>query len=129
MTPARLGEKVAQVSAAAYTIPTDQPEADGTIAWDKTTLVLASVRAGGCEGIGWTYATPAAGRLVEEVLADAVEGIDVGDVPRALEAMVRACRNFGRPGVASYAISAVETALWDAKARLLELPLAQLLGR
>ncbi len=24
-----------------YTVPTDQPEADGTIAWDATTVVVA----------------------------------------------------------------------------------------
>jgi L-alanine-DL-glutamate epimerase-like enolase superfamily enzyme len=42
--------------------------------------------------------------------------------------MTRAIRNVGRSGVAAMAISAVDTALWDLKARLLELPLATLLG-
>ena len=41
--------------------------------------------------------------------------------------MGRSCRNLGRPGVASMAITAVDTALWDLKARLLGLPLATLL--
>jgi L-alanine-DL-glutamate epimerase-like enolase superfamily enzyme len=43
--------------------------------------------------------------------------------------MARAVRNAGRPGVASYAISAVDCALWDLKARVLGLPLHTLLGR
>jgi L-alanine-DL-glutamate epimerase-like enolase superfamily enzyme len=42
--------------------------------------------------------------------------------------MCRAVRNAGRAGVASRAISAVDLALWDLKARLLELPLVRLLG-
>jgi L-alanine-DL-glutamate epimerase-like enolase superfamily enzyme len=42
--------------------------------------------------------------------------------------MVRAVRNIGRGGVASMAIAAVDTALWDFKARLLGMPLARLLG-
>jgi L-alanine-DL-glutamate epimerase-like enolase superfamily enzyme len=42
--------------------------------------------------------------------------------------MVRAIRNHGRPGVVSMSIAAVDTALWDLKARLLGVPLARLLG-
>jgi L-alanine-DL-glutamate epimerase-like enolase superfamily enzyme len=42
--------------------------------------------------------------------------------------MVDSVRNVGRPGIASTAISAVDVALWDLKARLLELPLVRLLG-
>lgn len=43
--------------------------------------------------------------------------------------MLREVRNLGRPGLASAAISAVDVALWDLKARLLGLPLCDLLGR
>ena len=43
--------------------------------------------------------------------------------------MVRACRNVGRPGVVSCAVSAVDIALWDCKARYLGVPLADLFGR
>ena len=120
---------VEAVSAAAYTIPTDRPEGDGTLAWDATTIVVVHVSGGGERGLGWTYTTAACARLVADVLADAVTGLDLADVPRALETMVRACRNYGRPGIASCAISAVETALWDLKARVLGVALASLLGR
>ncbi|MHB1988113.1 MAG: enolase C-terminal domain-like protein [Acidimicrobiales bacterium] len=123
-----LGARVEDVTSAVYTVPTDRPEADGTLAWDQTTLVLARVGAGGQEGLGWTYATGACKTLIEDVLADVISGSDAGDVPHSLEAMVRACRNLGRPGIVSCAISAVETALWDLKARLLGISLSGLFG-
>ena len=66
--------------------------------------------------------------LIHDALAGAVVGTDPMSVPAAWEAMVRRVRNLGRPGVASTAIAAVDTALWDLKARLLGLPLARLLG-
>ena len=116
------------VEASAYTVPTDAPEADGTLAWSSTTLVLVQVRAAGAVGTGWTYAPRAASSLVQELLAPVVAGGDPFDLPGLSQAMVRAVRNAGRPGLASYAISAVDVALWDLKARLLDLPLHRLLG-
>jgi L-alanine-DL-glutamate epimerase-like enolase superfamily enzyme len=114
---------------AVYVIPTDAPEADGTLAWDKTTMVLVTARAGGQEGVGWTYAAGAAAAVVTDVLAGVVTGRSALDVPAAAEAMARSLRNIGRAGVGAMALSAVDIALWDLKARLLGLPLADLLGR
>ncbi len=122
------GTPVAEVEAAAYTIPTDAPEADGTLSWDSTTLILARVTAGGVTGTGWTYATPAAALVIRETLADVVKGTDIDDVPGTSQAMIRAVRNAGRPGLVSEAISAVDVALWDLKSRLLGLPLHRLIG-
>jgi L-alanine-DL-glutamate epimerase-like enolase superfamily enzyme len=62
-------------------------------------------------------------------LADLVRGQDVFAIPRLWDAMVRTVRNAGWRGVCACAISAVDTALWDAKARLLDIPLATLLGQ
>ncbi len=115
--------------AAAYTVPTDAPEADGTLAWDQTTLVLVTAQAGPECGIGWTYGAAAACQVVADQLAPVVTGRSALDVPAAAEAMARAVRNIGRCGVAALALSAVDIALWDLKARLLGLPLADLLGR
>ncbi len=120
---------IESTDAAVYVIPTDAPEADGTLAWDKTTMVLVTVRAGGERGIGWTYAAAAAGAVVTDVLADVVAGRSALDIPAAAEAMARAVRNIGRPGTAAMAISAVDVALWDLKSRLLGLPVTGLLGR
>jgi len=120
---------VTGVSAAVYVIPTDAPEADGTITWDATTMVLARARAGAVEGIGWTYAAAAAGQVITGTLAGVVTGRSALDVPGACESMIRAVRNIGRPGIAATAISAVDIALWDLKARLLGCPVASLLGQ
>ncbi|HEY2443981.1 MAG TPA: enolase C-terminal domain-like protein, partial [Streptosporangiaceae bacterium] len=121
--------QIKDIGTAVYVIPTDAPEADGTLAWDSTTLVLVTARAGGEEGIGWSYAAAAAASVVTDVLAGVVRGRSALDVAGANEAMARAVRNIGRPGVAATAISAVDIALWDLKARLLGLPVADLLGR
>ncbi|MFF5139493.1 enolase C-terminal domain-like protein [Streptomyces sp. NPDC013157] len=119
---------VERVDSAVYTVPADAPEADGTVAWDSTTLVLVTVRCGEVTGLGYTYAPAAAARVVDDLLAGVVTGLPALDVPRANEAMQRAVRNAGLPGIAAEAISAVDIALWDAKARLLGLPLVDLLG-
>ncbi|MDO0910391.1 enolase C-terminal domain-like protein [Streptomyces sp. DT2A-34] len=111
-----------------YTVPTDAPEADGTLAWNSTTVVIAEVTAGDATGTGWTYGPAAVGDFLRDHLAPLVEGRNALDIPAAHEAMSRAIRNAGRPGVAACAISALDIALWDLKARLLELPLARLLG-
>ncbi len=127
----RFGDKsipIERVEVAAYRVPTDAPESDGTIAWDSTTLVLVEATGGGETGLGYSYADKATAELIRESLADVVQGRDAMAVPGAWSAMVEAIRNLGRPGIASMAVSAVDAALWDLKARLLGLPLVTLLG-
>jgi L-alanine-DL-glutamate epimerase-like enolase superfamily enzyme len=120
---------VREITTAVYVIPTDAPEADGTLAWDATTMVLARAKAGAEEGIGWTYGAGAAKTVITDMLAGVVTGRNALDVPGAGEAMSRAVRNIGRPGIAAMAISAVDIALWDLKARLLGCSLTRLLGQ
>lgn len=118
---------IERLDVSAYRIPTDYPESDGTAEWDATTIVLAQAHAAGITGVGFTYGDVASATVITSVLRDVVVGRDVQRVTASWEAMVAACRNLGRPGVASMAIAAVDTALWDLKARLLDLPLATLL--
>jgi L-alanine-DL-glutamate epimerase-like enolase superfamily enzyme len=109
-----------KVEVHACTIPTDEPESDGTAKWDSTTIVVVEVD----EGIGYTYCEAACAQLIREKLADLVHE----DVRRAWLAMGAALRNAGRPGIGACAISAVDQALWDRKARRLGVPLVDLLG-
>ena len=120
--------KLHRPAVSVYTVPTDAPEADGTLAWDSTTIVITEVTAGDATGTGWTYGPQAVGDFLREHLAPLVEGRSALDIPATHEAMCRSVRNAGRPGIAACAISALDIALWDLKARLLELPLARLLG-
>ncbi|WP_128801504.1 MULTISPECIES: enolase C-terminal domain-like protein [unclassified Streptomyces] len=120
--------KLHRPAVSVYTVPTDAPEADGTLAWDSTTMVIAQVSAGEATGLGWTYGSAAVADFVRGHLAPLVEGRDALDIPATHDAMCRSVRNAGRPGIAACAISAVDIALWDLKARLLGLPLARLLG-
>lgn len=126
-TSTRTAAAVEGLDVAAFTIPTDEPEQDGTFDWDSTTIVVCEVHAGGETGLGYTYGDVATGKLIESALADVVCGRDALEVGAAWEAMSRALRNIGRPGVGMMAVAAVDIALWDLKARLLDRPLATVL--
>jgi L-alanine-DL-glutamate epimerase-like enolase superfamily enzyme len=120
---------VMSVQAATYVIATDEPEADGTLTWDQTAMVVVRLTAGGQEGIGWTYASPAAQEVVTGMLAGVVHGRSAMDIAGCSEAMSRAVRNVGREGIAATAISAVDIALWDLKARILDCSVTRLIGQ
>ncbi|MGD8815605.1 MAG: enolase C-terminal domain-like protein [Acidobacteriota bacterium] len=124
----RIDAPIERVAVSAYTIPTDEPEADGTLEWDATTIVVVEAQGGGRTGLGWSYTAPAAARLIEDTLAPVVVGRDAMAAPAAWQAMIRSIRNLGRPGLVSSAVAAVDTALWDLEARLLDVPLVELLG-
>jgi L-alanine-DL-glutamate epimerase-like enolase superfamily enzyme len=120
--------RITQIDVSAFTIPTDYPESDGTIEWDSATMILVEAHAGGRVGIGFTYGDAAAARLIDRQLSKLILGRDAMAIAGGWMAMRRAVRNLGRPGVASHAIAAVDIALWDLKARLLEVSLSDLLG-
>lgn len=117
------------VSVVSYTIPTETPEADGTYEWDSTTIVIVEVSGGGKQGLGYTYADSSTAKLIDHKLKRIIIGRDAMSVQGASWAMLRSVRNLGRQGICAMAISAVDTALWDLKARLLDLPLIKLFGQ
>ena len=120
---------VGEVRATAFEVPTEQPESDGTLEWDSVTVVVAEVDAGGHTGLGYTYTGAAAAAVISGTLAGAVQGRDAMAINGAWWSMVGAIRNLGWPGISSTAISAVDVALWDLKAKLLDVCVADLLGR
>jgi L-alanine-DL-glutamate epimerase-like enolase superfamily enzyme len=122
------GIAVEKLEVTAHTIPADAPESDGTLEWDSTTIVVVQARSGAAVGLGYTYTHDAAARLIEDKLGPLVRGRDVADVPAVWEELGSQLRNIGRPGIGFMALSAVDIALWDLKARLLGLPLVELLG-
>ncbi len=132
MADARLpvvGSRIEHVRVRVFDLPTlVQPETDGTAAWRSTTMVLVELAAGGVTALGYSYVHAAAAKLAEDVLADCVRGASAFDIPDLHGRMIRAVRNQGLPGIAACAISAFDIALWDLKARLLDVSVTQLLG-
>lgn len=124
------GIPVDGITVHAFTVPTDGPdgaEEDGTLRWESTTMVLVEARAGGRTGIGYTYGATAVATLIESTFAPLVRGADALAPAATWHRMFAAIRNAGRPGVGAMAVSAVDIALWDLKARLLDRPLFQVL--
>ncbi|MGV9700082.1 enolase C-terminal domain-like protein [Streptomyces sp. NPDC003470] len=114
----------------AFEIPTDGPEGreqDGTLDWDSTTVVLVRVHAGGRTGLGYTYGDASVASFVRSQLVPVLDGGSAASPPALSQRMGVRIRNAGRPGVGAMALSAVDVALWDLKARLLDLPLVHLL--
>jgi len=118
---------VEDISVSAYRIPTATPESDGTFEWDATTLVVVHVSGGGKRGFGYTYADAATAKLIE-TLAERVRGKNALDIDRSWAGLIYAVRNLGRRGIAAMAISAIDSALWDLKAKLFGVALVDLLG-
>lgn len=92
-------------------------------------MVVVTVGAADQRGLGYTYADDATSILIKNVLGSVVKGMDALSPVAAYMAMWRRIRNLGRPGICSMAISAVDCALWDLKAKLLDVPLVTLLGQ
>src|SRR5207302_8909930 len=109
-------------------IPTEQPESDGTLEWTKTVLVVVEVHAAGRTGVGYTYADTGTQRLIEDSLREVVIAGDPHSPQSVWTAMVAKLRNSSTRGAGAMAVSAVDCALWDLKARLLGVSLARLLG-
>lgn len=122
--------QVEDVTVHAFEVPTDGPdglEEDGTLQWDSTTIVLVEASAGGKTGIGYTYGDASVAAFVESKPASAALGADALAPAATWERMFAGIRNAGRPGVGAMAVSAVDIALWDLKARLLDVPLVKVL--
>jgi L-alanine-DL-glutamate epimerase-like enolase superfamily enzyme len=121
--------RITDLHTTVYRVPTDRAEADGTIAWDSTTMVVVHLASNaGRTGLGWSYASAAAATVIHDTLYDVVVGCAVDDLREIWRAMVARVRNVGRQGIAATAISAVDIALWDLKAKCQNMPLFRALG-
>lgn len=118
-----------RVEVSVYSIPTDAPEGDGTFKWNSTTLILCEIRAGDEIGIGYTYGNKATAILALELGQKCVNQRLAFDIPALHDSLLAQVRNDGSRGIASMAISALDVALWDLKAKLLNCSVVDLLGR
>ena len=121
--------RIQQLQTSAFKIPTATPEADGTLQWDHTTLVLVEIKAGGKIGIGYTYGDASAAFIIDRSLKKFVIGKNIFDIPAITNSLIQKIRNDGHCGIAMMAVSAIDNALWDLKAKILEQPLCVVLGK
>lgn len=119
---------VGKVDVSAYTIPTDAPEGDGTLRWDSTTLILCEVHGASELGIGYSYGNQATALVADHLAHKCLLHRAALDIPGLHKAMLQQVRNDGSRGIASMAISALDVALWDLKAKLLGSSLIDLFG-
>ena len=116
-------------TATSYTIPTDAPEADGTFAWNSTTLIVVELQAEGLTGLGYTYSHRVTAPLCRDLIDKVVVGSDVWHSADIFHRLRVSQRNYGREGIGATALSAVDIAMWDLKAKLLSKPLVSVLGQ
>ncbi|MGN6725859.1 MAG: enolase C-terminal domain-like protein [Tepidisphaeraceae bacterium] len=121
-------ETIRSLTATSFRVPTDRLESDGTLQWDHTTVIVVHAEGGGHTGLGWTYAPSAAASIVRDMLADVVVGQPLTDIEANWQAMNHALRNANRRGLCAMAVSAIDIALWDLKARVLGVSLLDLFG-
>jgi L-alanine-DL-glutamate epimerase-like enolase superfamily enzyme len=95
----------------------------------QNNIGLVHAEAGGQRGVGFTYADTATAHLIQKTLTPEIKDKNAMNILEAYQAMWMRIRNLGRPGIVSTAISAVDCALWDLKAKLLGVPLCRLLGQ
>jgi L-alanine-DL-glutamate epimerase-like enolase superfamily enzyme len=127
---ARPAARIDGVDVSAYTIPTaTDEESDGTLVWDSTTIVVVEISCGKHTGLGYSYCHPSAAQVIESKLASLLKDADPLMPQHAWAQMQMQTRQLGQVGIAAMAISAVDIALWDLKARLLGVCLADLLPR
>ncbi len=82
----------------------------------------------GLVGLGLGGGTTAAREVIERTLKPILLGQNALHIEKLWDEMFWAIRGVGRKGLAFSALSAVDIALWDLKAKYYETPLYQLLG-
>ena len=117
-----------------YRVPLEHVLSDSTHG-DIPHFELVTVRvrdAEGAEGMGYTYAVNSGGAafaaLIEGYLGPLLIGRDADETERLWQDMWWKLHYSGRGGHATSAISAVDIALWDLRARRVGLPLWRSLG-
>ncbi|WP_460752627.1 mandelate racemase/muconate lactonizing enzyme family protein [Marinomonas epiphytica] len=95
-------------------------------------LTVTITLANGLQGTGYTYTGGKGGRairaLIEHDLTPMLIGADGEDIDAIYTAMEYQVHYVGRGGIVSFAMSAIDIALWDIRCRFLDKPLYQVLG-
>ncbi|MBL8670805.1 MAG: mandelate racemase/muconate lactonizing enzyme family protein [Alphaproteobacteria bacterium] len=125
---------IAAVETGHYRVPLPVALSDsthGTITHFEVVTVRVRDQAG-AEGVGWTYTVGAGGGAVADLIGRHCAPLLLGQDADRIEALWQrlwwGLHYGGRGGQTSMAVSAIDIALWDLKARRLGVPLWRLLG-
>ena len=107
--------------------PIDRYPKSGTDGdWKRPACIITAED--GTWGFGISlFGTPVAS-LINTVYAPRLIGENCMAIEKLWDMMVRLSTPFGASGLASYAVSAVDCALWDLKGKILQRPVYELLG-
>jgi len=123
--------KITAIESAVLTVPTAKPIA---LEFPVHRLVVATVRTDeGLDGLGYSLAFGGGGaEAIQVYLETRLKPLLLGEDPlfveRLWERMYRADRGIKRQGIAAYALSALDIALWDLVGKAAGLPLYKLWG-
>lgn len=127
--------KIKTVETELYHIPLSKPMADAIHGLQKnfSLIVVKITTDDGAMGMGYTYSVgEVGGTSIATLIRDNLTPLLIGEDPRCIEAVWQkmwwALHYVGRSGIAIFGLSAVDTALWDLKARLADEPLWRFLG-
>ncbi len=115
--------KISSVEVRRFEVPLDEVLVDAKHgAHTHFELVTVTIRdSDGVEGTGYTYTGGRGGRAIEAMieydLAPYLMGRDAGDVDALYDGMQWHVHYVARGGIASFAISAVDIALWDLRGK------------
>ena len=126
--------RITAITPAHYRIPLPRVLSDSTHG-DISAFEMVTVRVetdSGIEGTGYTYTVGHGGSAIRRLLTDEIAPALIGADPRRTERIWRELywkmHYVGRGGPVSFAISAIDVALWDVKAQGCGEPLWRLLG-
>jgi L-alanine-DL-glutamate epimerase-like enolase superfamily enzyme len=124
--------KIERIDTSYYRLPLEPMGDAGHGAIDSEELITVALRAEGLAGHGYTYTIGRGGRaiqaLIDHDLAPLLLGRDAGDIQGLWKLMWQRLLYVGRGGVASFAIAALDVALWDLRGLRERKPLYALLG-
>jgi len=131
-------DRISWIKLSSVNLPLQQAVSDAKVltgrqsALKDVALLFAEIETvEGHRGLGFSYTLrtggPAQFAHAREIAPQLI-GEDPNDIGRLWNRLIWAGASVGRSGVATQAIAAFDTALWDLKARKAGLPLAKLLG-
>lgn len=127
--------RIESVSVELYRVPLDEVLVDaGHGEHSHFELVICRIRSSdGVEGVGYTYTGGVGGAsiasMIQTDITPRLEGLLCHEIEAIWTKLQSDLHYVGRGGVLSFAISAVDIALWDIRCRAENVPLSHLLGR